>query len=104
MLALSMPQREHGGCWASDKKILLSAFGDALAEIGWPGASEPKTRQVLLSSLDYLGCGFISRTDLEWLDKWVPPEFLTVQGPDYEALAELRKLMLGIYERPLRAW
>lgn len=102
--ARAKPQQGINGTWASIKKMLSNAFGDALSEMGWPGAADPKTRQVLLSSLDYLGCGFISRTDLEWLDKWVPPEFLTVQGPDYEALAELRKLMLGIYERPLRAW
>jgi len=68
-----------------------------------PGASDPRARRVLLSSLDYLGCGFICREDLEWLDKWDPPDWLA-KDPDNDAKEELYQLMISVYERPLRAW
>merc|ERR1712100_350733 len=63
-------QRQHAVCWASDKKMLSGAFGDALSEIDCPGAGDSKTKQILLSSLDHLGCGFVAEEDLQWLDKW----------------------------------
>ena len=34
--------------------------------------------------LDFFGCGFLSRSDLEWLDAWDPPEWLYSE-PDAEA-------------------
>ena len=39
-----------------------------------------------LRRLDYFGCGFLSRSDLEWLDAWEPPEWLYSE-PDGEAWA-----------------
>jgi hypothetical protein len=83
--------------------MLLSAFGDALAELGWPGASNSARRQVLLTSLDHLGCGFVCRADLEWLDKWDPPEWIIAQ-PDHDAWLAFRAKMLAKYHHPLRAW
>lgn len=103
VLARAARQRENGGCWASDKKMLLSSFGDALAEMEWGGANDAKTKQVLLSSLDYRGCGFVSKEDFEWLDKWEPPEWITA-SPDEEACRNLRERMLQMYQHPLHAW
>jgi len=66
-------------------------------------AQDPKAKSELMHMLDYFGCGFLSRTDLEWLDKWDPPEWLYAR-PDLEALAQLQAAIDQRYSHPLSAW
>jgi hypothetical protein len=60
-------------------------------------------RTALFSSLDLHGNGFIERADLEWIDRWVPPEYLAIQ-PDPSAWDELRSRLLAAYKHPIQAW
>mmetsp|Transcript_5868 Transcript_5868/g.11858 ORF Transcript_5868/g.11858 Transcript_5868/m.11858 type:complete len:795 (+) Transcript_5868:84-2468(+) len=107
-----LPQR--GGSWRSDKKMLLETFEEVLRTLGWTEASgscQPSghdiaatnAKALVLASLDLYGCGFISRSDLEWLDKWDAPQWLSAK-PDRRAWEELRALILAKYRHPLRAW
>lgn len=89
--------------WMSEKKVLFSAFAELLKELDCPFYHEPTVRSLLLASLDKYGCGFISRSDLEWLDKWEPPEWLCAE-PDHAAWNELREMLMRIYQHPLKAW
>lgn len=93
-------QRE--GLWKSTRKLLLQPFIRVLKELGWP-TSHADSRSQLLASLDFFGCGFVSRSDLDWLDGWVPPEWIYAE-PDEEALSELQKLVRKKYAHPLSAW
>eukprot|EP00928_Gymnodinium_smaydae_P039133 TRINITY_DN26803_c0_g1_i1.p1 TRINITY_DN26803_c0_g1~~TRINITY_DN26803_c0_g1_i1.p1 ORF type:complete len:737 (-),score=154.55 TRINITY_DN26803_c0_g1_i1:148-2256(-) len=98
------PQR--GGTWAagaSKKKMLRSSFGDVLAILRWPAVNDKEAKSLLLSSLDLFGCGFVQRSDLEWLDKWRPPEWLCAE-PDPGALEDLRNIVTRVFGHPLRAW
>jgi len=89
------------GLWKSTRKLLLSPFLRALRDLGWP--NNPHTRSLLVASLDYFGCGFVSRSDLEWLDAWEPPEFIYAD-PDPQALQQLNELIRKRYAHPLSAW
>ncbi|CAE7472138.1 CPK24 [Symbiodinium natans] len=91
------------GSWVSRTKLLINAFAKAIKQIGWRPILDQQTRLALLASLDYFGCGFLSRSDLEWLDAWEPPEWLYSE-PDGEAWVQLRRLIMGRYEHPLAAW
>lgn len=96
------------GHWASDKKMLLAAFGTALKGLGWPSpeigqADAHKARQVVLQSLDLHGCGFVAPSDLEWLDRWKPAEWMWA-SPDPEAWAELKALFVKTCDHALAAW
>jgi len=56
------------------------------------------------SALDLYGCGFVAQPDLQWLDSWIPPQYLVV-APELGAWAELRGRMLEhCAGRPLEAW
>eukprot|EP00931_Biecheleriopsis_adriatica_P049673 TRINITY_DN28737_c0_g1_i1.p1 TRINITY_DN28737_c0_g1~~TRINITY_DN28737_c0_g1_i1.p1 ORF type:complete len:664 (+),score=150.59 TRINITY_DN28737_c0_g1_i1:33-2024(+) len=99
--ALSHPQRD--GLWKSRTKLLFGSFVKVMRDIGWPPINEPLFRGLLLSSLDYFGCGFIMRSDLEWLDAWEPPEWLYSE-PDMQAWADVRSLIMSRYVHPLSAW
>eukprot|EP00928_Gymnodinium_smaydae_P013317 TRINITY_DN14869_c0_g2_i1.p1 TRINITY_DN14869_c0_g2~~TRINITY_DN14869_c0_g2_i1.p1 ORF type:complete len:625 (+),score=117.25 TRINITY_DN14869_c0_g2_i1:126-2000(+) len=103
LLGGALQQQAQAGGWASNKKLMVGAFARALKALGWPGAEDAATRTTLCSNLDLLGCGFIERTDLEWLDDWNPPLFL-MASPDPEAWAKIRSAMLDKYKHPLRAW
>eukprot|EP00440_Ansanella_granifera_P030518 gb/GFBE01033153.1/.p1 GENE.gb/GFBE01033153.1/~~gb/GFBE01033153.1/.p1 ORF type:complete len:863 (+),score=145.30 gb/GFBE01033153.1/:1-2589(+) len=102
--ARSAPQK--GGRWRSEKKMLLAAFSAVLKDFGWSckssrrGAS-PAT--VLFNSLDLYGCGFVSRSDLEWLDTWRHSEWLTAE-PDAEEWAIMKALLVRVEGHALRAW
>jgi len=54
-------------------------------------------------SLDVSGGGFICKTDLEWLDKWQPAEWLTV-GPDEFAWRQLNDVLVNKFGHILKAW
>jgi len=95
--------RQFEGRWASKKKMLLGAFTEALVAVGFPGAGKASDRALLLASLDLYGCGFISRSDLEWLDAWRPPAWLSA-APDEAAWSQIRSLLLRAHQYPLRAW
>eukprot|EP00927_Polykrikos_kofoidii_P047368 TRINITY_DN4147_c0_g2_i1.p1 TRINITY_DN4147_c0_g2~~TRINITY_DN4147_c0_g2_i1.p1 ORF type:complete len:745 (-),score=122.13 TRINITY_DN4147_c0_g2_i1:61-2295(-) len=94
--------------WASDKKMLLRAFEEALGLIGWKGESSRNSNagtatSMLLSALDLYGCGFVSVEDLRWLDGWKPPAWL-VATRDPEALAEFRSCVHRVFGHPIHAW
>ncbi|CAE7328676.1 GOR [Symbiodinium pilosum] len=93
----------HADGWVSRTKLLVNAFAKAVKQLGWRPILNHDTRAALLASLDYFGCGFLSRSDLEWLDAWEPPEWLYSQ-PDAEAWVQLRRLINGRFEHPLAAW
>jgi len=67
----------------------------------WPGDAEE--RQIVFQALDSLGCGLITIEDLEWLDRWDAPEYLSAE-PDEEAWNQLKDLLVKTYKHPLRAW
>jgi len=102
MLAARVKPQLHGR-WVSDKKLLSGAFAGVLKRLGWPGTGSVEADNLLCSSLDLYGCGFISQPDLWWLDSWEPPEYL-VTDPDAGSWAELRDLMSKQCGQPLRAW
>eukprot|EP00928_Gymnodinium_smaydae_P026248 TRINITY_DN20672_c0_g1_i1.p1 TRINITY_DN20672_c0_g1~~TRINITY_DN20672_c0_g1_i1.p1 ORF type:complete len:927 (-),score=159.20 TRINITY_DN20672_c0_g1_i1:199-2979(-) len=89
--------------WASDKKMRGASVLELLRILRCPVTGDSDSRALLLSSLDCFGCGLVMRTDLEWLDKWRPPEWVGAQ-PDAEAWADLRALLATSYGHPLRAW
>mmetsp|Transcript_25591 Transcript_25591/g.41024 ORF Transcript_25591/g.41024 Transcript_25591/m.41024 type:complete len:711 (-) Transcript_25591:109-2241(-) len=91
------------GHWASQKKLLHTTFIDVLRALKWPAVNDPAARHLLLTSLDFYGCSFISCSDLEWLDKWRMPEWLCAE-PDESAWEDLRNLILQHYKHPLKAW
>lgn len=95
------PQRD--GFWKSTRKLLIGPFTKVLRDIGWTGVSNAESRSLLLSSLDLFACGFVSKADLEWLDGWHPPEWIT-STPDPEALQELKDLISNKFSHPLFAW
>eukprot|EP00434_Breviolum_minutum_P037804 symbB.v1.2.033522.t1/scaffold4177.1/size43486/1 len=101
-IALDACVGQREGLWKSTRKLLLQPFLRVLRELGWP-TSHADSRSTLLASLDFFGCGFVSRSDLEWLDGWVPPEWIYSE-PDAEALAELQALVAKKYSHPLSAW
>lgn len=89
--------------WPSDKKMLHCNFMQLLESLGWPGSFTASTKSSLCVSLDFYGCGFVSREDLEWLDSWQPPDWLYTE-PDMDAWADLRHVMMEKYSHPLKAW
>jgi len=93
----------RNGPWKSNKKMLTKAFVLVLRDLRWPAAQQRRTEALLSSALDVHGCGLVSRNDLEWLDKWEAPQWLSVE-PDPGAWAELQALMMQAYGRPLRVW
>mmetsp|Transcript_72018 Transcript_72018/g.154131 ORF Transcript_72018/g.154131 Transcript_72018/m.154131 type:complete len:791 (+) Transcript_72018:91-2463(+) len=95
--------RKNTGTWFSEKKMLFSTFQDTLAELGWPEVNNKDVRQSIFTTLDLNGCGVVSRSDLEWLDKWRPAEWLYTE-PDPAAWEELKALLVHIYGHPLKAW
>eukprot|EP00930_Biecheleria_cincta_P003388 TRINITY_DN10431_c0_g1_i1.p1 TRINITY_DN10431_c0_g1~~TRINITY_DN10431_c0_g1_i1.p1 ORF type:complete len:757 (-),score=148.73 TRINITY_DN10431_c0_g1_i1:109-2379(-) len=78
-------------CWttgASNKKLLYGSFAKVLQQLGFPDV-ETARLEILLKNLDLFGCGFISHSDLVWLDGWDPPEWL-YSNKSVEALEDLK--------------
>lgn len=96
-------RRRAQGSWVSESKMLATSFGEALKELGWPGAYDPEERLYVFTSLDSMGCNLITIQDLEWLDRWQPSEFLAAD-PNPESWVELKDLLVKTYQHPLRAW
>jgi len=96
------PQRD--GLWVAGKhKLLFTPLTEALRTLGCPIVGSAEARSLLLLALDYFGCGFVSRSDFEWLDSWDPPEWLYAEA-DPGAWEELRELLGNRYSHPLTAW
>lgn len=93
----------QGGRWVSDKKILVAPFLHAMQGMGWAGARDADARNIVTDAMDPCGCGFLSHSDLQWLDGWSPSEWLIAE-PDPAAWEEIRGLMMKTYNHPLRAW
>lgn len=91
------------GTFSSDKRMTIVQFAKLLKACKCPLAKQPSERTSLTSSLDLKGCGFIYRSDLEWLDKWDPPGWLTAE-PSTEAWEQLKELLERHYGHLLRAW
>lgn len=89
--------------WASEKKMLASAFIKGLKALNCPMILNPDWRKWLMFALDKHACGVIAREDLEWIDRWLAPEWL-VAGPDKEAWDELCKAMIKQYRLVVRAF
>jgi len=98
---LARAKRRGYGSFTSDKKMRLSSLQEALEMMDWPGDAEE--RQIVFQALDSLGCGLITIEDLEWLDRWDAPEYLSAE-PDEEAWNQLKDLLVKTYKHPLRAW
>jgi len=90
--------------WNSFKKIRYGAFVKLLHVLGWKGEVKSGAAHLLCISMDYFGCGFISRSDLEWLERWKNvPDWLCAD-PDYEASKKFRDTILRHCGTPLDAW
>lgn len=87
----------------STTKLKFSAAIEALKQLGWPQADDREERSSLLTSIDYSGCGFITKADLEWIDGWRGSEWLYADE-DPEAWEELKAMLLQKYNHLLRAW
>lgn len=101
--AVAARARTRRGSWGSEKKMLFASFAEALRDLDWPQIHDHHERSLVFSSLDSYGCGLIMRSDLEWLDKWKPPEWLHAE-PDPEAWSNLKGLLIRIYRYPIHAW
>jgi Ca2+-binding EF-hand superfamily protein len=86
-----------------NRKLRYSAFMKLLRALGWQGEASAAVDQMLCSSLDFHGCGFISQSDLEWLDSWRAPVWL-YSDPDPKAWEQLKGVILRRYHQPLKAW
>jgi len=95
--------RKRSGTWFSGKKMLVGTLRETLQSLQWPGANNASTRSLVFGALDIANCGLITLADLQWLDRWRPPEWVYAE-PDPEALKELREILAEAYGHPLRAW
>lgn len=96
------------GLGGHGKKVSATSkeFADSLLNLGY-GAYHGTTFQeeldVLISSLDFNGCGFVRTEDLAWLDEWRPPAWL-VSSPDAQAMHNLRQLFINRFGNLIQAW
>mmetsp|Transcript_24657 Transcript_24657/g.56923 ORF Transcript_24657/g.56923 Transcript_24657/m.56923 type:complete len:961 (-) Transcript_24657:105-2987(-) len=95
--------QQEKGAWVSHKKMQSKVFVELMEQLGWPLAKDSGAQARLLTALDIHGSDLIMRSDLEWLDKWRPPEWLSA-APDKEAWLELKELLLHRYGHLLIAW
>mmetsp|Transcript_49102 Transcript_49102/g.140125 ORF Transcript_49102/g.140125 Transcript_49102/m.140125 type:complete len:670 (+) Transcript_49102:1-2010(+) len=94
------------GKWKSDRNMPLKTFVQVLAALGWPWLARGQADGdplVVLKGLDRYGCGFVSLEDLNWLDKWAAPTWLSA-SPDPQAWSQLKAELLRVHKEPLRAW
>jgi Ca2+-binding EF-hand superfamily protein len=88
------------------KNIGTVDFGQILSKLECPmiqGEKGKTATKFICRSLDVSGGGFICKTDLEWLDKWQPAEWLTV-GPDEFAWRQLNDVLVNKFGHILKAW
>lgn len=95
--------RRRTGTWYQGKKMMNGVFMETVMQLGWPMADDEKARTVLMSSLDSMDGGYISQSDLQWLDKWRPVEWIYAE-PDAGAWTHLKAMLAERYNHPLRAW
>jgi Ca2+-binding EF-hand superfamily protein len=88
--------------WKSTSSLPSTTFIDALVALQWP-MFDPGEGPALCSALDLNGCGMVSHFDLEWLDGWDPPVWLSAR-PDLHEWKCAKAKMLQFYTLPLRAW
>ncbi|CAK0864387.1 unnamed protein product [Prorocentrum cordatum] len=93
------------GKWTgtSTARMNFSSFRRVLAALGYPAVSDKEHRGLLMTSLDLMGCGFVERGDLLWLDGWDAPEWISAE-PDEEAWSQLRSLLEQSCGHLLCAW
>mmetsp|Transcript_22330 Transcript_22330/g.47595 ORF Transcript_22330/g.47595 Transcript_22330/m.47595 type:complete len:779 (+) Transcript_22330:216-2552(+) len=96
-------RRNKNSTWSSPKKMRLGTLLQGLKAMGWPDVDDLAAREAVLSALDLYNCGLIEQSDLEWLDKWVAPEWLAAE-PDEECWKQLKALFVRTYRHPLKAW
>lgn len=102
--------------WRSDKTMNYGLFIKAITANGWPGCDAALTGMpasadngvksgdfMLAGALDLNGSGVVRKNDLEWLDTWTAPVWLSAD-PDPEAWNELKGIFIRKYGQPLRAW
>lgn len=66
--------------------------------------SQPESELRLVGvGIDYHGCGFVRFEDLDWLDNWTPPVWLSAK-PDSRALRELKNMLIERYHSMIQAW
>ncbi|CAJ1397517.1 unnamed protein product [Effrenium voratum] len=63
----------------------------------------PELSNELFDSLDLNGNHVIEEDDLQFLEKWHPLPYLTVE-PNKRARDEFKKMLLQKYSRPMKAW
>lgn len=83
------------------KKVHVEDFKDSVVNLGYDADEE--VLDLLVTSLDFHGCGFIRTEDLLWLDDWQPPTWL-VSAPDPQALHDLQILFIKHYGNFIQAW
>lgn len=86
----------------SNKKMLYGSFLKLLKAVGCD-LFDSEEGHLLCASLDFYGAGFISQSDLAWLDRWKAPSWLHVT-PDPAAWDNLRAKLLRAHGQPLRTW
>lgn len=101
--AVRLRKKASASRWVSGKKKQKHIFVELLKLLGWPGVRASENRMTLCSALDFYDCGLVMQSDLAWLDRWRPAEWLAAT-PDCEAWEQLKALLLLAYGHPLRAW
>eukprot|EP00928_Gymnodinium_smaydae_P011381 TRINITY_DN14208_c0_g1_i1.p1 TRINITY_DN14208_c0_g1~~TRINITY_DN14208_c0_g1_i1.p1 ORF type:complete len:754 (+),score=169.28 TRINITY_DN14208_c0_g1_i1:99-2360(+) len=95
--------RELTGTWFPGKPSTVSVVEKALRSLGCPILQDAQMRRRLWGALDLHGFGVLHRSDMEWLDRWRPVEWICAE-PDFEALDQLKQLFLKTFGHLLRAW
>lgn len=88
--------------WKSTSSLPYGAFQRALKSMGWQGIKQG-AGIALCNALDLYGCGIVARSDLQWVDRWNPPDWLC-QEADPQALEDFRAVMKRACGPPLRQW
>merc|ERR1719188_588749 len=68
--AVKARNRRRPGGITSNQKMKFVAATEALKELGWPEVNDKEARNMLLTSLDFQGCGYLTLADFKWLDGW----------------------------------
>eukprot|EP00933_Yihiella_yeosuensis_P050779 TRINITY_DN48581_c0_g1_i1.p1 TRINITY_DN48581_c0_g1~~TRINITY_DN48581_c0_g1_i1.p1 ORF type:complete len:790 (-),score=149.86 TRINITY_DN48581_c0_g1_i1:368-2737(-) len=100
-VARSTPQSD--GKLASKHRLFSKSFLDSIKAEGWQG-SDKGAEAEMCSALDFFNVGMITQEDLQWLDTWNPPTWLT-ESPSQEAWETLKAHLLSKHEgNALKAW
>lgn len=88
------------------KTMSMKAFYEVLKAHNYPLAASGIDKShvwFIFKALDFHGCGFIFRSDCEWLDAWKATEWLVAE-PDEASWTALRTLLLRKHGHLLNAW